>query len=230
VVPIWNGTIKPSQFTLDNYRYVLFGFDLTQRAIRNSLFLAVVGATIGTALGFLQAYGVVRRIGRFTRFLEPILSLPLGIPGIILGLGFLVFLIRTPLYSTIWILLIAYIAHYTPFALRGMSAMFLALSPELEESARASGASWWQTVRLILIPLTRPALVAIWLMLFVIFIRELGASIVLWATGTETISVILVTLSERNFLYVAALAVIQLALLLMALVLFSRNGATILEH
>ena len=230
VVPIWTGAVKPSAFTLDNYRYVLFGFDLTQRAIRNSLFLAIVGATLGTALGFLQAYRVVRRTGPFARVLEPVLSLPLGIPGIILGLGFLVFLIKTPLYSTIWILLIAYIAHYTPFALRGMSAMFLSLSPELEQSARASGATWWQTLRLILIPLSRPALVAIWLMLFVIFVRELGASILLWANGTETISVILVTLSEQNFLYVAALAVIQLVLLLGALILFSRNGASLLEH
>ena len=229
LVPIWTGS-KPSQFTLDNYRYVLFSFDLTRRAITNSLFLAVVGATLGTALGFLQAYCVVRRLSPLSRLLEPILSLPLGIPGIILGLGFLVFLIGTPLYATIWIILIAYIAHYTPFALRGMSAMLMALSPELEQSARASGATWWQTVRLILIPLARPAMVAIWLMLFVIFIRELGASILLWANGTETLSVVLVTLSEQNFLYVAALAVIQLALLLSALVLFSRNGATILEH
>ena len=88
--------------------------------------------------------------------------------------------------------------------------MLLAINPELEQSARASGATWLQTMRYVVLPLLRPAIIAAWLMLFVIFIRELGATILLYAQGTETISVVLVILSERNFGYVAALAVMQL--------------------
>ena len=77
--------------------------------------------------------------------------------------------------------------------------MLLAINPELEQSARASGASWLQmhalscSCRLLL-----PAIIAAWLMLFVIFIRELGATILLYAQGTETISVALVLLSEHS--------------------------------
>ncbi len=227
---LWTGTFNPSRITLGNFRYVLFNYSLTQQALQNSLFLAAVGATIGITLGFLQAYFVRRRSGRVARFVEPVLSMPLGIPGIIIGLGFLILLIRTPLYSTIWILLIAYVAHFFPFALRSISAMLLSLNPELEQSARASGATWLQTMRYIVLPLLRPALTASWLMLFVIFIRELGASILLYAQGTETISVVLVVLSERNFGYVAALAVTQLMLLLVAFAFFARKGASILER
>ena len=69
-------------------------------------------------------------------------------------------------------------------------------------------------MRYVLLPLLLPAIIAAWLMLFVIFIRELGATILLYAQGTETISVALVVLSERSSGYVAALAVIQLMLLL----------------
>jgi iron(III) transport system permease protein len=227
---LWTGTFNPGRITLANFRYVWFNYSLTQGALENSLFLAVVGATIGVTLGLLQAYFVRRRGGRVARFVEPVLSLPLGIPGIIVGLGFLILLIRTPLYSTIWILLIAYVAHFFPFALRSISAMLLSLNPELEQSARASGASWLQTMRYIVLPLLRPALTASWLMLFVIFVRELGASILLYAQGTETISVVLVVLSERNFGYVAALAVTQLILLLGAFALFARKGASVLER
>ena len=74
--------------------------------------------------------------------------------------------------------------------------MFLAINPELEQSARTSGASWLQTMRHVVVPLLRPSLVAAWLMLFVIFIRELGATILLYAQGTETISVAMVVLSD----------------------------------
>jgi iron(III) transport system permease protein len=85
-------------------------------------------------------------------------------------------------------------------------------------------------MRHVVLPLLRPAIVASWLLLFVIFIRELGASILLYAQGTETISVALVVLSERNFGYVAALAVTQLVLLLGAFLLLGRSGASLLER
>lgn len=226
---LWTGTLRWNLMTLGNFEYVLFNYDLTRSAISNSVFLAVVGATIGVTLGSLQAYGLHRRHGRWVRFLMPALSLPLGIPGIIMGLGYLVLLIGTPLYSTLWILLVAYVAHFFPFALRGLAAMLLTLNPELEQSARAHGASWGQTMRYVMVPLMKPAVVASWLMLFVIFIRELGATILLYAQGTETISVALVVLSDRNFGYVAALAIAQVVLLLGAFFFFGRTGAALLE-
>ena len=227
---LWTGNIRFGQMTLGNFDYVLFSYGLTRSAMSNSLFLAVAGATIGVILGCLQAYYAQRRRGWFAQLAMPILSLPLGIPGIIIGLGFLVLLIGTPLYSTIWILLIAYVAHFFPFALRGLSAMLLALNPELEQSARAHGATWLQTMRHVMVPLLRPAIVATWLMLFVIFVRELGSTILLYAQGTETISVALVVLSDRNFGYVAALAIAQAVLLLGAFFLFGRRGAAALER
>lgn len=171
-------------------------------------------------LAVLQSYYLTRRNPRRCALVDALLSLPLGIPGIILGLGFLIIAIRTPLYSILTIILIAYIARFFPFATRTVTAMFLAINSELEQSARSSGASWPQTMRLIVLPLLRPALIAAWLMLFVIFIRELGATILLYAQGTETISVAMVVLSERSSGYVAALAVVQLLMLLAAFALF----------
>ena len=226
---IWTGTVTAATLTTRNFEYVMFNYHLTQQAILNSLFLAVVGATLGVAISVLQAHFVIRGPRRHRALADAILSLPLGIPGIILGLGFLILAIRTPLYSTLAIILIAYIARFFPFATRTVSAMLLAVNPELEQSARASGASWLQTMRYVLLPLLLPAIVAAWLMLFVIFIRELGATILLYAQGTESISVALVVLSERSSGFVAALAVIQLVLLLMAFTLFRASRASLIQ-
>jgi iron(III) transport system permease protein len=226
---LWTGRFLLRTASLSNFDYVLTRYSLTQQAIVNSLELALVGATLGVALSILQAYYLTRGNPRRRGLVDALLALPLGIPGIILGLGFLILAIRTPLYSTLTIILIAYIARFFPFATRTIAAMFLAINPELEQSARSSGASWLQTMRLIVLPLLRPSIIAAWLMLFVIFIRELGATILLYAQGTETISVTMVILSERSSGYVAALAVIQLVLLLLAFTIFRLTRTSIVQ-
>jgi iron(III) transport system permease protein len=218
--PIWTGRFRLHAATLSNFHYVLFDYSLTRQAILNSLILALVGATIGVFISVLQAYFLTRGRSRYRGFVDALLALPLGIPGIVLSLFFLILAIRTPLYGTLAIMLIAYIARFFPFATRTVMAMLTAIHPELEESARVSGATWLQTMRMIMLPLLRPALFAAWIMLFVIFIRELGASILLYANGTETISVAMVLLSENSAGYVAALALVQLALLITGFALF----------
>jgi iron(III) transport system permease protein len=226
---IWTGAFSAAAVTWRNFDYVLFDYSLTQQAVVNSLLLAVVGATLGVVIGALQAYYIQRSAGRRRVVIDAILSLPLGIPGIILGLGFLILAIRTPLYSTLAIILIAYLARFLPFATRTVAAMLTTINPELEQSARASGATWLQAMRHVVAPLVLPAVVAAWLMLFVVFIRELGATILLYAQGTETISVALVILSERSTGFVAALAVIQLMLLLIAFSLFRATRASLIQ-
>jgi len=226
---LWTGWPDVAYLTLGNFDQVLFHNDLTRRALKNSLIVAVLGATIGVLLSTLQSYYLQRGRSRMRTLMDSVLSLPLGIPGIILGLGFLILLIRTPLYATLWIILIAYVARFLPLATRGISAMLLAIGGELEESARASGATWAQTLRLIVLPLIKPALVAAWLMLFVIFIRELGATILLYAQGTETLSVAMVILGEQNFGHVAALAMVQTLMLVVAFMLFRLTRSSILE-
>lgn len=222
---LWTGRFDPARASLANFQYVLFNYQLTRTAIGNSLLLAFVGATAGVLISLLQAYYLNRGRRRWRGPVDAVLSLPLGIPGIILGLGFLILGIRTPLYGTLALVLIAYVARFFPLATRNIGAMFLAINPELEASARASGASWLQTMRLVLLPLLRPAITASWLMLFVVFIRELGATILLYAQGSETISVALVLLADRNPGYVASLAVIQLVMLLGAFAVFRVSGA-----
>jgi iron(III) transport system permease protein len=227
---LWTGRFLWRTATTTNFSYILGSYDLTRTAIGNSLFLAVAGATIGVVLAVSQGYYLTRGNPRYRALAEILLSLPLGIPGIILGLGFLILALRTPLYSTLSIILIAYIARFLPFATRNVTAMFMAINPELEQSARTSGATWNQTMRHIVLPLLRPSLVASWLMLFVIFIRELGATILLYAQGTETISVAMVVLSERSSGYVAALAVVQLILLLLAFAVFHFSRASLFQR
>jgi len=229
VSSFWTGSFRLRLFTFDNYEYVLFGLRLTREAITNSIILAVVGATLGVVISLMQSYYLNRGPRKGRGFIDAALALPLGIPGIVLALGFLLVALRTPLYSTLTIIGIAFIARFFPMSTRTISGLLIAINPELEQSARASGASWLQTMRYILLPLLRPAIIASWLLLFVIFIRELGATILLYAQGTETISVALILLSERSSGYVAALAVVQLCLLIFAIILMKITKTSIIQ-
>ena len=196
LAPIWMGRLPLNQITLENYRYILFEYDLTRTAIANSFILGFGGATLAVVLGIFQSYYINRTRNRFRGLIDTILYFPVGIPGVILGLGFLILAICSPLYSTLAILMIAFVAKFFPLATRAISAMLLAINPELEQSARASGATWLQSMYHVVLPLLKPAVIASWLMIFVVLVRELGATILLYAQGTETISITLVVLSQ----------------------------------
>ncbi|MCC6193500.1 MAG: iron ABC transporter permease [Burkholderiales bacterium] len=211
--PMWTGVFEPAKATLHNYHFVLFESVLTRDAITNSLILAGGGATLAVAIGLFQAYYLRGGAHRSRSMVDAVLSFPLGIPPIIFGVAFLIVAVRTPLYGTLTLILVAYIARFFPYATKNISAMMLAINPELEQSARCCGANLLQSLWYVLLPLLKPSLVAAWITLAIIFVRELGATILLYTRGTETLSVALLLLADRSTGYVAALAVIQIALL-----------------
>mgnify|MGYP001603260336 CR=1 FL=1 len=222
---VWLGKIDLSQLTWRHYFYVLFGYPLTQRGIANSLFLGFFGATAAMALCFVLAYTVHHLEGKPKAALDFLLSMPIGMPGIIFSMGVLVAYIKTPLYGTIWIILLAYVSRYIPVGVKNVSSVLLSLSQELEDSSRLCGASWLTTARRILVPLLKPGLLSGWMVLFLIFMRELNASILLYSEGNEVMSVILyLLLQDAQAPQIAAYAMIQ-TLMMLAIMYLIRKVA-----
>ena len=116
-----------------------------------------------------------------------------------------------PIYGTVAILLIAYATHYLPFGVRASSAALRQLHPELEEAARVAGASWLRTMRMITLPLVQPAMLAAWVLLFVMSMQEVCSSILLYSSHSIVLSVAVFDLWENgNPGDVAALGFLQL--------------------
>lgn len=220
---VWLGSIDVSQFTAENYVEVLVNQDATQRGILNSLFLAIVGATVAVAISLILSQAIYRSRLPGRRLIDMVTSLPVGIPGIVLAMGMLVLFIRTPLYGTLSLLMIAYIIRFTPVGQRSVAGSLLAMSPELEESSRACGHGWFDTMRRITLPLLKPGLTAAWVLLFTIYVRELPISILLWSSGNEVMSVVLYQLLEHATAgQTGAYAIIQAAIALVVVVAFDR--------
>ncbi|MEK6709025.1 MAG: iron ABC transporter permease [Nitrospinota bacterium] len=219
----WHGHFDPSRVTLANYAWVLFEFPLTRDAIQNSLFLSAVGATVAVGLSLVISYVLVRQSGRFRDVLDFFVNLPVSVPGIVFAMGILVAYIKTPIYGTIWIMMLAYVTRYLPVSTRNTMAVMLSVSEELEQSSRMCGATWLRTLVRVSWPLIKAGALAAWLTLFLIYMRELNSSILLFSEGNEVMSIALyVILQDSPLPHVAAYSFIQCALVLAAVTLFRR--------
>lgn len=214
--------------TLENYRFVLFGYDVTQRAILNSLLLATLAATIAVTLGAIISWIDLRTRLPGRKFLDYAALIPLGLPGIVMAVALIQFWLAMPvaLYGTLAILLLAYVGRYVPLGVRAANASLRQIDASLEESGRIIGASWGQVMRSITLPLMRPGLFAGWLLVFVPVIQELSASILLFSSGSITLAVAVYNLYETGDIErVAALAMINMFIIAIAIWLASRFGA-----
>ena len=226
--PVWTAEIIPSDMSLNNYVKTLFWWreDSIRAAtdgIINSFILAFSGASIAMVLALVVSYMIHRTKGFGSKLLDILCVVPIGFPGIVLAMGVLVTYIQTPIYATLWILLLGYITRFFPYGQRNIASIMLAISEELDQSSRMSGATWFTTLRRITIPLLKPGIFAGWVLLFVIFLRELSISIILYSTGTETISVGVYYLANfENEALTSALSMTQTVVLLICIYIFRR--------
>src|SRR5882724_2872416 len=211
------------RLTLDPYRTIL-SYPNLGRSVWNSLFLAVASATLIMLVTSVICWIVVKTKLPGRWLLDNIASLPMVFPGIVLGLAIMILYLYLPVgvYGTIWIMLIAYLTRFMPYGLRYNTTSMLQIHKELEESAAMSGASWATTFRRVILPLLKPGLVAGWIYIMIVSIRELSSSILLYSPGTEVLSIVIWELWENGqYVELSALGV-MLILGLFVLVLLAQ--------
>jgi iron(III) transport system permease protein len=88
-----------------------------------------------------------------------------------------------------------------------------------------SGASWTTTFRRIILPLLKPGLVAGWIYITIVSIRELSSSILLYSPGTEVISIVIWELWENGqYVELSALGVLFIVALFFLVILAQYMG------
>ncbi|HEU5257940.1 MAG TPA: iron ABC transporter permease [Vicinamibacterales bacterium] len=209
--------------TLDPYRFVFSYPDLAS-TVWNSLLLSFGAATVVMLVTSVICWIVVKTKLPARWLLDNIASLPLVFPGIVLGLSIMIFYLNVDIgiYGTIWIMFVAYITRFMPYGLRYNTTSMLQIHKELEESAAMCGASWTTTFRRIVLPLLKPGLVAGWIYVMIVSIRELSTSILLYSPDTRVVSIVIWELWENGqYVELSALGVLFI-LSLFVLVLVAR--------
>ena len=177
------------EFTARNYE-TLAGYRSLWPGIQNSLIIGVVTATFATLLCLAAAFLIVRSTVPGRQTLDHMLSIPMVIPGTVLGLAFLVTYLRVPIavYGTIWIFVLAYIAHYAPYAMRYLQPSLLQISKDIDDAGRISGAKGNVVLRRILLPLVMPAVIGSWVYVFFHAFRDISIAAMIYTAQTPVVA------------------------------------------
>ena len=204
-----------NNLSLDAYRTVLetpaFG-----AAVWNTLLLSLTSATLIMLLTSVIAWIVVRTQLPGRWLIDNLASLPLVFPGLVLGLAIMICYLNIPIgiYGTLWILLIAYLTRFMPYGMRSCATSMLQIHKELEESAAMSGASWGMTFRRIVLPLLTPGLIAGWIYIVIVTVREFSSAILLYSPGSEVVSIMIWERWQNGeYVELSALGVMLIAVL-----------------
>jgi iron(III) transport system permease protein len=217
-IPSWQAL---QNLTLDPYRFI-FSYPNLPRTVWNTLLLSFGSATLIMLVTSVICWIVVKTRLPGRSLLDNVASLPMVFPGLVLGLAIMIFYLNVDVgvYGTMWIMFIAYVTRFMPYGLRYNTASMLQIHKELEESAAMSGASWGTTFVRVVLPLLKPGLVAGWIYVMIVSIRELSSSILLYSPGTEVLSITIwelwengqyVELSALGVLFILALFVLVMA-------------------
>jgi iron(III) transport system permease protein len=230
LVLVWSSLQKfysvPSMAALQNLSFDAYSFVINYptlvNAVWNSLLLALGSATVIMLVTSVICWIVVKTKLPGRWILDNLASLPMVFPGLVLGLAVMIFYLNVDIgiYGTIWIMFIAYITRFLPYGLRYNTTSMLQIHKELEESAAMSGASWSTTFWRVVLPLLKPGLLAGWIYIVIVAIRELSTSILLYSPGTEVVSVLIWELWENGqYVELSALGVMFIIALFMLVML-----------
>jgi iron(III) transport system permease protein len=252
-VQYWGEGVRIADvLTLQHFREILEQPALV-RGIVNTILIGVIGGALAVICYSAIALAMHRKPDMISRFLDYSVLVPRAVPGLLAGLSFLWVFLFVPswldgvlhgmdngvalwlsenaipvlrsLRSTIFALWLAYSVVWLAYGMRLISTALLQVGPELEEAARAVGATRGQVSRDVTVPLIKYGLLGAWLMVFLIFEREYSTGVYLLSPGTEVIGAMLVSLwATGSTDLVAALSFINISLVAIGLGVALRFG------
>lgn len=229
VVTTWGEGVRLADvLTLAHYRD-LVDYPNALHAIVNTILMGVVGGALSVACYTAVALAMHRWNSGWTRLADYLIMIPRAMPGLVAGLAMLwLFLFIKPLApfrATLFSVWVAYTTVWLAYGTRLVAGTMLQIGTELEEAGRSVGASQGRVARDVTLPLVKSGMLAAWLLIFLIFVREYSTGIYLLGPGTEIIGSLMVSLWGTGAIdLVSALAVINILIISAGLGLALRLG------
>ncbi|GAA5055169.1 ABC transporter permease [Nocardia callitridis] len=215
LTPYWSGSLSLDLLTLDNFRTLASTASIVE-SVLTSVSTSLIAVAICVPIGYVMATLLVR--GRRFRVLaliaDFITALPLGIPAVIFGVGFLLTYTEPPLilYGTRTVIVLVYIVLMLPFATRMQMTALLSLGNTYTEASATSGAGPLVTNLRIMLPLMRPTILSAVALMFILLTHEFAASLLVRASTTQVMGTLLFDLWQNgSYPLVAAMALLMTA-------------------
>ena len=195
------------------------------RSLKNTLILGLAAGTAGTLIYSLISYVIVRT-RLYGRGVVDVLSwLPWALPGVLISLALLWAVLGSGdyvklVYGTVSLLVLAIIIKEMPLGTQIIKASVLQISNELEEASSAAGASRVAGFRRILLPLLKPTMIAVGIIVFISAARDIPTVIFLSTNQTRTLSLLMLDyIADANQEKAAVLGVFLVLLIFMLLLI-----------
>ncbi len=194
------GGMRLGTFTLKQYSTLLESRGIGD-AFVNSFIVGILAATAIMTLTFFAAWIGKHSSRRTVRMLDLAVSLPLAVPGTVLGLALLQILARLPipLYGTLGAFVIVAVIRFMPYGFRYCQTGLLQVHSELEEAGLMSGATPLQVAMRIVLPLLAMPLIAGFIYVFLLAGRELEATALLATSNVPLIAPVLLDLYQNGY-------------------------------
>lgn len=215
-------SFPPQQWSLRWYGDLLANADFVN-GFKVSVVLAAVTMVGATAIGVPAALAVTRYQFPGRDLFVTFFTLPLMVPGVILGLGLLLVLSRVHLTATYPGLFAAHLVVTTPFVLRTVSTGLVTLNRDVEEAAQSLGATPWKTFWRITFLLIAPSVIAGAAIAFLVSFDEVVLTLFLVGPRLTTLPVeVFQYVQFRTDPLVAALSVVLVAISVCGMLLIER--------
>ena len=186
MVTNWPYELTP---TFNNFTRFLQDDSLVQ-TLKNSLWMALLTAGFGTIIAYLAAIltSRERKLYRMNQLIDSIATITNSIPGMVLGVAYLLLFSGSQLHNTLMILVIVTIVHYfsTPYQMAKEALQKMNLN--WENTAKLMGDSWLKTVWRILIPNSKVTIIDIFGYYFFNSMVTISAVIFLTSANTMVIT------------------------------------------
>ncbi|MGR3375716.1 ABC transporter permease [Salipiger abyssi] len=176
-------------FTIESFR-ASFGV---------SMFLAVGGTVAALALGIPASYAMTRYRVPGAEAVRLIVSSPIIVPGIIVGLALLRYLVLPTGIGMLTALFLAHTALVLPYAVRVVSASMENLRTDMEEAALILGCTRLQAVTKVVLPNIRGGILAAFILGFVTSFNQVPVSLFLSGPGIRTLPIDMIAYMEINY-------------------------------
>ncbi len=184
-----NGPVlEYGHFTLDQYKKTFYA---VMTPLTNSYILATTATVFDLLLGSLLGYVIVRKGKKLATFIDAFSSLPLGIPGVLLGIGMILAFSKRPLVliGTGWILIVAYFVRRLPHPVRTVSAILSQVNKNVEEASVNLGVPPIRTFFKVTSRMIMPGIISGGLLAWTASVADLTCTILIFSAQWKTLTV-----------------------------------------
>lgn len=224
---VWNGFTWKWYISLFENRQVM-------QALTNSLTIGLISSVLATVLGTAASIGIKHYTLRWRNVVNGLIYLPIVIPEIMLGLALLVLFSQMKMDLGKATLIMAHTTFSIPFVMVIISARLADMGKELEEAAQDLGATPWQTMRYVILPLIMPGIVAGFLMAFTLSLDDFIISFFVAGPNSTTLPLYIYGLVKRGVSpevnALSTLLIVSTVLLVIVAELFRRKDSKTMTY